>query len=663
MAPTHKNPERANRRAKAPYNFVPLPDRPITYPIDGSHPLKVDQGVYHAGRLTGWIDVKLETRSPVYVRGPLKPDEYEQMERQESDSRDRTPHLEKWRNKPDFFHAGDPSAPVIPGSSLRGMTRTLVEILGHGRLDPVTDTPLVYRAVGDTSSHGEAYRRRLMADVAGQPNHYIPRFQAGYIRKEGRDWYIQPAQTVNGVSYARISLQQIPQQLQRWSDSRNASQIFVQVGPNEFQKVRGGFIRVKYARVLRAAPNGGTGLQPAVLARSGAMFSKRSEAVIFPPNEGAELIRIPDGSGTEDPRDLVTAYLDQVSPEQEKLLGRKEGVLHVNQPVFYLMEDGRLIFFGHTQMFRLPYPRSPKAMLAAVHRDRERVDLAAAVFGTVRGNLSGQAGRVFFTDATSLPGQGNVWLRDKSVVVAKVLSSPKPTTFQHYLTQPQPDMEQGKGLETYNGDPSNTTLRGYKLYWHKGDVSSDKYADDLTPDQMREDKQRTRMKPVRSGVEFRFRVYFENLLMAELGLLWWSLALPAEGDHCHKIGMGKPYGLGAVKLTPEIHLVDAQLRYRELFLGSGKWQEGLVPDDLVAKALSQAVGQFEHFVRTKEKYPEGSPLASAPRIRMLLEMLRWPGPDPEETRYMEIERPDVRAKRGKRNEYRERPVLPDPLHF
>ncbi|MEZ4644806.1 MAG: hypothetical protein R3E31_19090 [Chloroflexota bacterium] len=46
---------------------------------------------------------------------------------------------------------------------------------------------------------------------------------------------------------------------------------------------------------------------------------------------------------------------------------------------------------------------------------------------------------------------------------------------------------------------------------------------------------------------------------------------------------------------------------------------------------------------------------------MLLAMLAWPGPDPEQTRYMEIERADPSAKHGKRNEYKERPVLPDPL--
>jgi cold shock CspA family protein len=54
-------------------------------------------------------------------------------------------------------------------------------------------------------------------------------------------------------------------------------------------------------------------------------------------------------------------------------------------------------------------------------------------------------------------------------------------------------------------------------------------------------------------------------------------------------------------------------------------------------------------------------LEDSERVKQLLAMLSWPGPDPELTRYMEIEHPDPTAKRGKHNEYKERPVLPDPL--
>jgi CRISPR-associated protein (TIGR03986 family) len=656
MAARHKNPTSPQRTALAPYNFVSLPDRVLAFPAE-DNPFQVDQSLYHDSHLTGWVDVTLETRSPVYIRGPLTPEEHRQAEREEKDNK--TPHLQKMRNKPDFFYTRDPNEPVIPGSSLRGMIRTLAEVLGHGKLAPVSDEPLVYRAVGDISSHGEAYRQQLMAEVPGEKNHFIPRFRGGYIQRmdDGR-WGIQPAQEIGGTTYARISEMKIPQRLDRWGKCRNAYEIHIAAGPYDFQEVRGGFVRIKYAKVTLASPIAEGGLRPAVLAVSGKMESKRSEAVIYMPDENQPTIPIPDGSDENDLRDLVTAYRNQISPEQERLLG-KDGVLQPDQPVFYLMEKDRLVFFGHTQMFRIPYPRSPQQMLPSIHNDDNRIDLAEGLFGRARGTGEAQAGRVFFSDAQLEPEQTNPWLPENPVVIPAILSGPKPTTFQHYLTQDRPDVERGKGLSTYNDSSSRTTLRGHKFYWHKGPVQRQDFAEKPVPDESK-DTQHTKMKPVREGLTFRFRVHFENLRLPELGLLLWALQLPGQGDHFHKLGMGKPLGLGAVKLTPTLYLVDPGRRYTHLF-GKQGWYTGKEKSDTAQAVHAEAIKGFEKLILRLTKQ-EGVAFAKLPRIQELLALLNWPGPDKRETRYMEIEHADPTAKRGKRNEYRDRPVLPDPLH-
>ncbi len=672
MVPRHKNPTRKERTAVAPYNFIPAPDPVITLPLDSV--LDVDRGQYHAGRWTGWMDVKLTTQSPVYVRGPLKPADHEKMERQEKDRNDATPHLDKIRNRPDFFHTGDPNDPVIPGSSLRGMLRTIVEILGHGKLKPVTNTPLVYRAVGDTSSHGEAYRQLFFVEEPDRKHYYIPLFTAGYIRKHKERWYIQPAEPKNGTTYARINHKRIPKgQLQRWHDCRNANEIYIKISDLNFQPVKEGFLHIKYAKVIEAeSGNLGNGWMKGILARSGPMFSKKTEAVIFPPpekDEPGKWIAIPDGSDETDPRDLVTAYYDQITPEQEKLLG-PEGVLREYQPVFYRMDGDKLLFFfGHTQMFRMPYGRSPQGFLTPPHNDGARIDFAEALFGRVRRDAKG--GRVFVTDACLISTQdkNKLWLEGNPVVIPKVLNGPKPTTFQHYLTQSNPDVPQGKGLHTYNASPQQTTLRGYKMYWHKGkEVKRQDIAEAEKAIDRQKDKVHTQIKPVREGVSFQFRIHFENLLPAELGLLWWAVALPVKGsqDYCHKLGMGKPLGLGAVKLSPELHLIDLSpnCRYSQLFAGDSNpigWEVGETSPDLLEAAKREAVAQFENFILRRSKLPEAT-LEQTERVQMLLKMLVWPGPDPKNTRYMEIEQEDPLAKRGKRNEYKDRPVLPDPLH-
>ena len=69
--------------------------------------------------------------------------------------------------------------------------------------------------------------------------------------------------------------------------------------------------------------------------------------------------------------------------------------------------------------------------------------------------------------------------------------------------------------------------------------------------------------------------------------------------------------------------------------------------------------QFEAYVLKTAKLPGAQRLAEVERIRMLLAMLEWREGTEEwlrTTSYMEVE-----AGEGNVNEYKERPVLPDPL--
>ena len=671
MNPQHKNPTRKERTATAPYNFVPLPERVIAFRNQPGSAIAIDQGIYHNNRYTGWIDVELETLSPVYVRAGLSPERYAVMERQEKDPDDKTPHLDKERNRPDFFHAGDAREPVIPGSSLRGMLRALCEIIGHGKLSPVSDQALVYRAVGDTSSHGIAYRHELMIEDRVQKNYFTPRVQGGYIRKRKGDerWCIQPAERANPAdtdspNYARIYKKDIPVSgLKHVNGFSQAQEIYVSHDTYSYKAVRGGFVHIKRVNVTRASATPGPNLRPAVLALTGPVPKKATEAVIFAgiPDE-SQWIPIPDGADPDDPRDLVTAYLDQVTKtgkhNQKEWLGSDQGVLRDGYPVLYVMEGQRLVrFFGHTQMFRMPYRHAPIGFLPAEHRDEGTLDLAQAMFGTVRGQRSGAAGRVFVENARLHADQdkSKLWLEGDPVVMPKILSGPKPTTFQHYLTQPDPDAERGRGLKTYN-DLGQTTLRGHKLYWHKGNPKRETFAERrLDEKQLGKDTQHTLIKPVRDGVRFTFRVRFENLLPEELGLLWWAVKLPVSGEFAHKIGMGKPLGLGSVRLSPTLTVVEPADRYSS-FLDGTNLNAGRV-----TVSGDEAAQAFEKLAARALKLPAGASFAETPRMRALLTMLSWPGPSPEKTRYMGIGIDEETNKITGTNEFKERPVLPDPL--
>lgn len=673
--PQHRNPTRRKDAALAPYNFVALPEAVVQ--VDFAPQAQVYAG---ESRFTGQIVCELTTETPLYTRAALEQAEYSEQSRQRGKKRGLRD------DKADFFYV-DPATkkPVIPGSSLRGMIRALVEIASYAKVFPVADTALVYRSM-DPTSHGLHYRERLVEyngtgyNARGkQVRLYTPLMQAGYMYQlDGGRWEIHPARKIDGTTFARISqrdLERLERDLTPLPGCRNAATLYFQPDAYDYKDVRGGFLRIKKARVIRASARPKSGLLQGALARSGPMPTKRSEAVVYPEDTQAQPIPVPEW--------MVEAYEAQISQEQERLLGTR-GVLNDGQPIFYLMEAGNLIFFGHTMMMRLPYRQTPKDFIPPSLRNPEQRDLAEAIFGFVgerklasesKGEEKEQAwaGRVFFGDARLSPGQDD-WRLQAEPLVPQILGSPKPTTFQHYLVQRNPDPFRAgttkdgrpkyrKELSDYTATPpAESVLRGHKLYWHKGPVQAEDIREDKAkvknPDK---DSQHTRISPVRAGVTFRFTIQFENLDQVELGALLWALTLPGEEEktYRHKLGMGKPLGMGSVRLQPALMMSDRLFRYRQLFFGNG-WHVAQSEES----DRSGFLDAFANFVLAGMDADErggASALADLPRIQMLLRLLEWPGPPRSSTRYMEIERPDPNRKRGKINEYRNRPVLPSPL--
>lgn len=236
-----------------------------------------------------------------------------------------------------------------------------------------------------------------------------------------------------------------------------------------------------------------------------------------------------------------------------------------------------------------------------------------------------------------------------------MLAEPKPTTFQHYLVQNKDkghDPDQKVKLAHYGAPTNQTEVRGYKLYWIKG-KSPDIRA---TEKEKEHESQLTRIVPLNPGVRFRFKIRFESLHSAELGALLWALTLPGDAavDFCHRLGMGKPLGMGAVSFKDlRLNLTRREARYERLF-DNDRWHTAAEPDQ-----PDQHMAAFEKHILKALGYTDNQlsqvRLADMKRIQMLLAMLQWREGDEawlEKTRYMAIE-PD--------NEYTERPVLPDPL--
>ncbi len=671
MSPKHSNPTRPRRDkgrqvwARAPYNFVPLPETVVV----AQQPLEHD--VYHTDALTGWIECELETCSPTYVRGLMtevqfkttgqkKPDELTVEEKIE-----RAPFYGPSAEKVE----GHP-APVIPGSTLRGMVRALVEIAGFGRMRWVADEPtFTFRAV---AAARDDPLRVSYEDILGR---YGANVKAGFLVRRGDDWYIAPARTPSSVglgaeksSYFKVKERLIPTDaipgFVRLNSPRYHPSFFrVTFEVQERQGKRG-----RYVAITRiGSPDAGHHYQyEGVLVCSGNMLETSQAGPTPRKNHALLLLPDPRARSLKIREQTIRDYLAGLTPfQKQELWGGDNGCLKDGGPVFYVERDGEVVAFGHSPHFRVP-ARLPGSKRAAMPRDfvpaeltdASYPDLADAIFGWVEdkedksGPEGQRAGRVFFGDAHFIGANGHVWLNPKPIA-PHVLSGPKPTTFQHYLVQDREtghDPDDKVSLAHYGTSSLETQLRGHKLYWHKGAAPDI----EASPSEFKHESQLTRMVPLAPGVRFKFTLRFENLRPEELGALLWVLSLPGEEGRVyrHKLGMGKPLGMGSVALRARLQLTDRKARYRQLFSGD-RWTEAVSEAD-----SASYIQQFEQYV-LQALGSSARHLREVKRIQMLLAMLEWRESNEawlEATRYMEIEHG-----LDKVNEYKERPVLPDPL--
>ena len=156
------------------------------------------------------------------------------------------------------------------------------------------------------------------------------------------------------------------------------------------------------------------------------------------------------------------------------------------------------------------------------------------------------------------------------------------------------------------------------------------------------DTQHTIIRPVKAGISFKGRIRFENLADIELGALLCALKLP---DGCaHKLGMGKPLGLGSIKVDSKLYLVDRVARY-------GCWENpGVTEKDggEFIKVFEKAM--IEHARNNEETIDESmSGLKKIGRLQAMFYLLQWTAkPEFPKTEYMGLQ------------QFKFRPVLPTP---
>lgn len=635
--PRHINPTSPARIATAPYNFIPLPERIFT--VEDGLTLNDQlvkpwerQDEIIPGTTSGWIDLDITTLTPLFIRGPLR------LRRKEWDRRDN-------RVRPESFATAD-GRPIIPGSTLRGTIRTLVEMLSFSKMRSVNHSKPFYRSVGNDRI-GLAYRDRMIRKGIKPSAGFLNMKVSGLASiTQCEVLQIDRSSVSQGIAVSPNLPPQWPQQhCQCWVISSPANDTVVdQVA---FQET---------------APSAVKNWRPGRLVMTGFVPGKKREFVFLQPSAIAPCVTIPSSIWNRfHDADQITQWQEKAFPRDQPTNGcrKRAGFLRDGEPVFFLTDDSAmceenpagLLFFGRAQMFRFPYDLSP-ADLVPESLSHAGLDISEAVFGRVGSDRATAGttlkGRVFFEDAVAYQG-GPAWT--ENLLVPRILSAPKPTSFQHYLTQD--GMQRAQELTTYlNGD--RTTIRGHKLYWHRWDQSQgveqarekagheEKLAD-LSHGREARHSQHTIIQPIKADIRFKSRVRFHNLTDVELGALLTALDLP-EGC-AHKIGMGKSLGLGSVRIQTTLYVMDRSECY-------SSWSSNGVTSKLGENFRDAFATVILHHAQTSGEaiLPQGRGLGRIGRLDALFLMLEWKGrPRAEAIRHMESP-----------TEFRGRPVLQTP---
>ncbi len=608
MANNGKNHNRYNDNAKyepatAPFNFVRLP-RIAVDRYDSKEELPAHNRIYreeegyYSGEITYEVVVDGNDPGSVLMIG------------------DDSPGNEK------HFFRNNEGKYTIPGSTIRGMVRSNVQILGmcNPKAD-IQDSRFMYRDVAskDKTRKNEQYGSVISV---GKGEYEEGKVQAGYIRLDEDEKYrIYPTQIVNGHSYFRIKESKVRKDIGN-DENKVGHKVQYMYNDWECRKENKFFKPYILSNVYYSTDSEGDVTQLSLrsplayqgtLMTSGFVSKKVSHYLLNAIDEGGYVIPLSN--------DDVNIYRDDLN-RKKQLSDNEKGFYELpkekleRKPVFYIRSDGKT-YFGMTPYLRIYYDKSVHDGIPE-KLNTNGVNYADALFGfaNAEGKTLGYRSRLSFEDAVS---------EDAKLGKPRflLLAEPKATCYPEYL------MSENEKPVSYSAE--SFKIRGIKQYWLMKRIKESPKRDN--------ENIGVKVHPVESG-RFEGKIHYENLTEDELGLVLYALYL--KGDAYQSIGMGKPYGYGRVKIENlNVNAYD----FDAIYAGTS---------EAVEKKLDykEIIKKFKAYMKTKTD----KPYEKETNVKELL-YIKSHVMDPEITNYLRISGPDGKS------EFDTRGVLPDIFRY
>lgn len=518
---------------KAPYNFVPLAQK-VVFPEWGSQ-ISIDSP-FEDG-ISGTINVRYTAQTPVFV----------------GNGKNDNGNIDNYKAANGKF--------AIPGSSLRGMFRNVIEIASFGKFNRVSDAALSVRDL--TNAAKKLYR-----------SHFTNKsIKGGWLIFENAGWVVYP------VGYKRIEDSDIEKYYELESGAltkREDSNDRMKKLHNDIRNKVAVFFSAGETKVSRIKETEYPSSEKGFIVLTGNPGGKKHLDFVFE-DKGKQKITVDYATILQFKQTNAPKASDQKKGlDLAKKLNDCKTIGYPGIPVFYLPDsNGNPESLGLSMMYRLPYKNSLHDAVRNSPEDNfsDKLDFAECMFGKIENTKTEKSNYNF-----SL--RGRVQLEDavtNSVALAQkfdiILSNPKPSFYPNYIQQDSRNQEYKTLMD------NDVLLRGWKRYPVRNKTNI------VKPNQEQE-KQTSHFSPLQKGTAFEGKIHFHNLKKEELGLLLWAIAWGNDKNLSHAVGMGKSCGFGQIRA--EI----SSMSY-------------LNNDSSENKYRTASIDEINSWIRTFESYMEG----------------------------------------------------------
>lgn len=492
----------------APYRFVPL-SKLVVLPDWASqvgHDVPFEDGV------NGELTVSLVAHTPLCVGG----------------EQEKNGDLTIVR-----FHRTPDQQLAIPGTSIKGMLRNVLEISTFSRFKQVENQGL---GVRDISESNNFYAKAMVSSPVN----------TGWLRFEDNVWKIYPC------SFARIHQADLIAHFKiyysEWTTNTSLKRAqnrynHPNIGIYPTIRFNDSGISKNHHLVATIADDGVFSGNVIFTGQPGNYYLEKDHSKPKPAKK-YEFIFYED---TEIGLEICPAVMSgfrQIHQETEEwkfwLNKQKSNLLPKGIPVFFHRNGNTIKSLGLSMMYKLAYSHSIHDAIrntSSEHLIDTNIDMADLIFGHLNSNKAHNLrGRVGISLATLKSAA------ELTLAKGTVLSSPKPTYYPIYIRQDN-ESHYHQLME------KKVELSGWKRYQTK-----DYFIED--PSDPDNQKVQVRLETLAAGSQFECKIRFHNLRPVELGALLWSLDFGGKLEAKHSIGTGKPYGLGQISIT----LVNSRLR-------------------------------------------------------------------------------------------------------